>query len=271
MSGISDTRYLQTEQYKDADHLKARIQLHLRFSTNKYGWFKWIFDQLLLPHRARILELGCGPGSLWHENIYHLPDEWSVVLSDFSPGMVRDCKLNLEEKGMAFSFVSSNAVAIPFPASKFDAVIANHMLYHVPDKQMTFAEITRVLKPGGQLFASTNGDHHLIELNEIFDRHINFSGKRYSPSFSAESFTLDNGKELLSPWFSEVRILRYEDSLEVTDTVTLVAYILSMVPYAELPADIEFMRQLTADIDQQIQQRGAIRIQKSIGMFVCDK
>ena len=37
--------------------------------------------------------------------------------------------------------------ALPFPEACFDAVIANHMLYHVPDRPRALAEVQRVLKP----------------------------------------------------------------------------------------------------------------------------
>ena len=45
MMKINDQTYLCDEQYKDASNLNARIRLHVEFSTNKYGWFRWVFDQ----------------------------------------------------------------------------------------------------------------------------------------------------------------------------------------------------------------------------------
>jgi len=47
-----------SDQCNDASKLNARIFLHQRFSTNKYGWLPWIFDQLELPSDVQILELG---------------------------------------------------------------------------------------------------------------------------------------------------------------------------------------------------------------------
>jgi hypothetical protein len=65
VSKVNDQQYLKTDQYRDASNLDARALIHQRFSTNTYGWFRWVFDALLkLPANARILELGCGHGLL---------------------------------------------------------------------------------------------------------------------------------------------------------------------------------------------------------------
>jgi len=72
-SNHADTHYLLTDQYKNADNLAARAQLHERFSTNKYGWQRWLFDQFDFPPTTRIVEFGSGPGWLWHKISIALP------------------------------------------------------------------------------------------------------------------------------------------------------------------------------------------------------
>src|SRR5450759_51077 len=96
MSELTDPTYLVGEQYKDATNLNARIQLHQRFSTNKYDWQRWVFDHLSIPHNGRILEIGCGPGELWHRNRERIPEHWDITLSDLSPGMLREAQHNLQ-------------------------------------------------------------------------------------------------------------------------------------------------------------------------------
>ena len=46
---------------------------------------------------------------------------------------------------------------IPFADHEFDAVIANMMLYHVPDLQKGLREVKRVLKPDGTFYCATYG------------------------------------------------------------------------------------------------------------------
>ena len=63
MAQGTERDYLLTQQYRNASNLDARMQLHQRFSTNKYGWHRWVFDQLRLPAKARVLELEARPES----------------------------------------------------------------------------------------------------------------------------------------------------------------------------------------------------------------
>jgi methylase of polypeptide subunit release factors len=105
VSKFTDQQYLKSDQYKDSSNLDARVVIHQRFSTNSYGWFKWVFDTLLkLPEDARMLELGCGPGLLWRENIDRIPSGWNITLSDLSSGMLDAAWRNLVVTGRAFQF-----------------------------------------------------------------------------------------------------------------------------------------------------------------------
>ena len=99
-----------------------------------------------LPADARILELGCGSGLLWKSSIDRIPAGWKITLSDLSPGMLDAAWRNLVVTGRTFQFKEIDAQSIPFEDETFDAVIANHMLYHVPDRGKALAEIKRVLK-----------------------------------------------------------------------------------------------------------------------------
>ena len=54
----------------------------------------------------------------------------------------------------------------PYDDASFDAVIANHMLFHVPDRAKALAEMRRVLRPGGKLYTSTMGETHKKTLRD---------------------------------------------------------------------------------------------------------
>ena len=89
-TGIDSARILR-EQYKDGSNLSARIRLHQRFSTNRYGFFRWMFDRIQIPENARVLEIGCGTGVLWRGSA-EVPRGWRVILTDMSGGMLDEAR-----------------------------------------------------------------------------------------------------------------------------------------------------------------------------------
>jgi len=266
MSKFTDQQYLKTDQYRDSTNLEARVMIHQRFSTNSYGWFKWVFDMLAkLPDNARILELGCGHALLWKENVHRIPAGWNVTLSDLSSGMLDAAWRNLVVTGRAFKFEEIDAQSIPYGDETFDAVVANHMLYHVPDRPKAIAEVHRVLKPGGRLIATTVGENHMHEIMDWFRRvHISNVWESF-----VVPFTLENGLEQLQPFFSAVALSRYEDSLHATELEPMMDYIRSGIRANELSED-EFAK-VQRDLEKELKERGRIFITKDSGLFEATK
>jgi SAM-dependent methyltransferase len=221
---LADPNYVH-DQYRDASNLNARIRLHQEFSTNKESFQRWLFERFQFPSRARILELGCGPGNLWAENLERIPPGLEVTLSDLSEGMLAQARENLKGSPAPFRFKIIDAQSIPFEAFTFDTVIANHMLYHVPDLDKALSEIARVLKLTGRLFASTGGSDHLKELKELVCR---FDPALYAwGRLPTDSFNLEQGAAQLARYFAEASLARFPNSLIVTDARLLTDYILS--------------------------------------------
>lgn len=254
---------LVAEQYKTSVNLDARIQLHDRFSTNKYDWILWVFDQFNLPATAQILEIGCGTGKLWQTNLHRIPASWTITLSDQSAGMLEQARQNVGEQATRFHFEQFNAQAIPLADASLDAVIANHMLYHVADLPKALGEIQRVLKPSGHLYAATNGEKHMQELRDLV--------RGFAPDAYAwreqMHFSLEDGAQWLAPYFAHVELRRFESDLLVTEVAPLVAYACSM---GEIPA--ERQADFTDYVEQQLQvHQGTLRIQKAGGLFCAVK
>ena len=262
---LDDPNYLRNEQYKSADNLTARVDLHKAFSTNKYGWFRWVFDQLDLPSNAHILEIGCGRGDLWLQNMERIPAAWNASLSDFSEGMLAQTKTNLTAAAHSFKYVQIDIHEIPFDDDQFDAVIANHMLYHVPDRDKALTEVTRVISPGGKFYATTVSTGHMSELRQLMS---DFAGQEIS--FDSDSrrldFVLENGRDQLGPFFESVEMRRYDDALIVTETEPLENYVWSgQFKQAVAGRENEFHEFLKARMKEQ----GTIHISKDSGIFVC--
>lgn len=262
MPEFTAQNYLKTDQYRDSSNLDARAEIHKRFSTNPYGWMTWVFDHLLaLPANARILELGCGPGYLWKENVDRIPSAWDITLSDLSSGTLDSAWRNLVVTGRNYKFKEIDAQEIPFEEETFDAVIANHMLYHVPDRSKALGEIKRVLKTGGRFFATTVGDDHMREMMDWYRQvHVD----KVWESF-ANSFTLENGLEQVRSFFPNMTVSRYEDNLEITEFEPIMAYIRSGIRVAELSE--EELAKLKSDLEKELNEKGRIFIRKDSGLF----
>ena len=157
-------------QYKNPSNFAKRRVLHEKFGTNKYDWYKWIFDHFDFPARCKILELGSGLGTLWLNNQERINKGWNITLSDFSQEMLEKLKQNLEKVNHPFKFQLINVQDIPYEDSSFDVVIANGLLYLVPDLEKAIKEIARVIKPGGILIASTSGNKYMKELEELLEK-----------------------------------------------------------------------------------------------------
>ena len=212
-------------QYRNSTNISARIRLHRLFSSNKQGWFPWIYEQCQITEGMKILELGCGNGRLWIENKAKLPADCEIILSDISEGLIRDVRREQSLQDDRFSFAAFDCHAIPYEDASFDLVIANHVLFYCKDVDRVCSEVGRVLKPGGRFVCGTYGVAHMQEVSRLvtqFDDRITLSGENLYEHFGKE-----NGVQALAPYFAEVDWQQYEDALIVTQAEPLIEYVLS--------------------------------------------
>lgn len=252
------------EQYKNAKNLNDRISLHEKYSTNKQGWFNWLFEKIDFSKVNRLLELGCGNGKLWQENKIDLRNR-EIFLSDISEGMVEEVRNKL---GSDFNCIVADAEKIPFKDAYFDSIIANHVLFYLNDLNQGLKEISRVLKPNGVLYCSTYGSNHMKEITDIvqsFDSRINLSNHSLY-----DVFGLENGESILKQYFTSVQRMDYQDSLEITESKPLIDYIMSCHGNQNEilgPRLSEFKEY----IEELLQNDGKIVVTKQAGLFVCEK
>lgn len=186
--------------------------------------------------------------------------------------MLREAKRDLDTDPR-FRFEVVDAQRIPFEDASFDAVVANNMLYHVPDLPRALSGIARVPRAGGSLYATTLGRDHMREVGRMLAV-LDPAHPPDAPIWYYPPFNLENGAEQLSPFFPEVSLVPYEDSLVVTEASPLVEYLLS-TPISQSAADRsgedEFRSRvsaLQATLERELALRGEVRISKQTGMFV---
>ena len=244
-------------QYTTDKNLSTRISIHDKYSVNKQGFGPWIVSHYPITTGARVLELGCGTGSMWTGHGGLITACGELVLSDLSAGMLETAKENVSGPNVRHMVIDIQD--IPFPADSFDLVIANMMLYHVPDLDRALREVRRVLKPGGTFVCATYGDHGILEyLADIF-------GPYGVSDDLNRAFTLQNGHAILEPWFAEVDRLFYPDALAVTDLEDMADYILSL---SAMSALAELPRRELLGILAQHTDNGVLTVPKEYGLFL---
>lgn len=254
------------DQYQNATNISARIRLHRDFSRNKQGWFPWIYEQCHIVEGMKILEIGCGNGALWTENLSILPENVSVLLSDISEGMLRDARRNIGSEDPRFSFQVLDCHELPFTDNSFDLVIAGHVLFYCDDLALACKEITRVMKPSGTFLSSTYGRKHMKEITDLvqaFDNRIVLAAENLY-----ERFGLENGEELLEPHFKKIACLRYEDGIIINHAEPLIEYILSCHGNQNQIL-LDRYKDFRTFVEEKIQNN--FYITKDAGIFLCRK
>ena len=261
MNRMTDQKYLLEDQYRDPGNLRDRAQLHARFSVNRRGWLPWVFDRFTFGAGAHLLDVGCGPGDLWHANRARIPPGWEITLADLSPGMLDAAATRLGKE--RFSYRVADAQDLPFDDDQFDGVIANHMLYHVLDRARALGELRRVLRADGRLYAATNGPTDEIGLGAWVRQALHREDQRPEES-TIDLFSLETGGAQLKRVFTSVAIHRYEDALGITEVEPLIAYVSSTGGMATNPSKLDELRDAAA---LEIERHGCLRLAKNAGMF----
>jgi ubiquinone/menaquinone biosynthesis C-methylase UbiE len=168
----------------------------------------------------------------------------------------------LGERG--FDFLAADVQDLPLADASVDLVLANFMLYHVPDRPRALAEIRRVLRPGGAFAAMTVGAQHMAGIRDVV--------QRFAPEHPADAaapsanFLLENSAAQLEPFFDTVQVERLPNALAITEAAPLVAYVRSMWNYADAIAGREAA--FSAFVAQEIATQGAIHSLKEVGVLM---
>ena len=96
------------------------------------------------------LEIGAGTG-YFSLNLLQAGTIHHATCTDISPGMVAMLAENAKQLGLDVRTARADAESLPFAGASFDLVLGHAVLHHVPDLPRAFAELHRVLRPGGRI------------------------------------------------------------------------------------------------------------------------
>ncbi|MCW2928623.1 MAG: class SAM-dependent methyltransferase [Thermoleophilia bacterium] len=221
MARIDDIELVRRD-YSDPSRLEERFRAWREYHDP--DMLALIRDAIAEEPVAQVLEVGCGDGRFSDQLRSELPGEVRVVALDFSPGMAAEAAL----RGLDVQI--GDIQLMPWPEAQFDVVVANWMLYHVPDLDAGLQEIRRVLRPGGRLVASTMGLRHM---RELWDR-VGDEGTAPALRFSNE-----NGAEVLGRHFTDVEQRSMAGTATFPDHAAAVRHVRTSLTRAHLADQLE--------------------------------
>lgn len=140
----------------------------IRYWARFYDAFSWLISFGRMPairkmalQAARVvpgdkvLDVGCGTGSLAIAVKGKAGPDGEVHGIDAAPEMIEVARRKADKKRVDVGFRVGLIEEIPFPDGQFDLAVSSFVLHHLPHdlKRKGFAEIRRVLKPGGRFLA----------------------------------------------------------------------------------------------------------------------
>jgi ubiquinone/menaquinone biosynthesis C-methylase UbiE len=232
---------LRTAAYRDSRKLDDRRNIY-SYRVPAFDLIEAVLDQLALHRGDRVLDVGCGPGT-YLAALARRTDGLRRVGVDLSPGMLGSAR-----KAGIDAVLVTDATALPFEGARFDAVMANHMLYHVEDIDGAVRELRRVTRAGGCVLAVTNARAHFAEFDALL---AEVSGRDawWRPS---HRFTLENGVARFEIVFDSVSVVRFEGELRVPDVAPVMRFARSMRDLSGGGYDDSAWATLMHDLEQRV-------------------
>jgi SAM-dependent methyltransferase len=197
---------------------------------------------------------------------------------DQSTGMLQTAAQEAGRRGQQLRLCAADIEALPVVPASFDGVMANHVLYHLPDISRGVKELARILKPGGWLLTTTNSEQIRVLLIDLHYQALEELGIPFIPE-DPSPFSMENGAAYLSAAFRRVETFYFEDEATYTTANDFVAVYTTTGRYRNIQQDPHIepnlkqnlrptFERLAADI---IHQEGILRTPILMGAFVCTK
>lgn len=256
--------------YLTDEALRIRQETHELYSDPKLDFTEWALDSVSWRGDETVLDIGSGPGRYYHALQARFPNI-RYYACDLYAGMV-------QTHPYKNTLALADAQRLPYSDASFDVVMANHMLFHVPDVERALRELRRVVKPGGYVMATTNSIHTMPEFQALMRRAITLlsppgTANVRVPGQHTDPFTLESGTRLLSRHFFAV--VRYDlpRSLIFPSADPALAYLNSTrsVREAELPQGVnwdEMMMIVREQIGRLIDHFGELTVNTLSGLLV---
>lgn len=250
------------EQYSDTSRLKTRIEAHRRFSERSESFAGWVVDGLDVGSDDLVLDAGCGYGACFDE----LRRRGARIVGiDRSAAMAEKASQS-EDDGAPLGLGVGDLQSLPIADGAMDRVLANYVLFHVPDVSQALREIRRVLKPGGRAVLTTNASDSQAVLIELHDLAARAAG--YTPRARRTRRFTELEEPRVASEFAKCRLDTWDDAFLFPTVSDALGYYATgpIDSIADCPADNSHRATITAKmsdlIQREIARHGVLRVPK---------
>lgn len=270
----TDRDYLHY-QYGSTEKLKIRQETHQLYSERSDPFMPWVLDILAPFPGDRLADIGCGPGA-YFSAVAQLGAgaDLSVLGIDMSTAMLVEARERGASAGITLDTIQADTQRLPLADDCCQRVMANHILYHVPDQIAALSEMARILAPGGRIVLVTNAADAGQVLEDAHEEAAHELGLA-CPAGLEERFSLDH-LHLVRSVFPGARVVVREDAFVFPDSAPALRYYATgMIDRVEpLPVDgghrAKLLPLVKARLDAVIAEKGELRVPKNSGCFVAD-
>ncbi len=263
VASLTDRDVLVGQAYADPRPLEARRAI--------YRWQRPTRDlpgavlSFLHDVTGPVVDIGCGPGHYLSRIASERPDLRALGL-DLSPGMRPQAVADAQQ--------------LPLADGAAGAVLAMHMLYHVPDIGLAIGEIARVLRPAGVAIVATNGEGHMRQFGDLLAAAVRAADpgavvrEAAFRSVVGQRFRLENAPGMLRRHFASAEVVSWQTEIRIPEAAPVIAYLDSQRAGRadRLPAGVSWEAMIGAAraiTDEVIARDGAFTADSHSGLIIC--
>lgn len=267
--------------FKDTRMLDVKQWVHNAFRTNPTSMLDHMLANLALTGTEDLLDLGCGNAFILEHLRPHLADG-SVTGLDIAPAVLAAAEQRLRGTATPCTWIEGSADDLSMLGDDaFDRVMANYMIHYVPDLDRCFAEVRRVLRPGGIFQLTTDRVDSMLEMYQVHFAALEAMGAP-ADLFKATPkgrLSLANGATQLKGHFGDVQTVAWQDQLRFTDPEPFMRFYevghnhccASSEPDPRLSDEFfaELRGRVRAQVQHAIESNGHFAVTKYTGSFLC--
>lgn len=264
------------EVFKDANTHQLVASIIIKHLSNKKDVRETALDGIDLRNARKILDLGCGFG-FFTESLKGKVDPSCSIKGIDKHNQYEKYYLNAcKNAGIKGTFTDEGIQSIEkIKDNTYDVIICSYALYFFPEY---IHHISRILKKDGYFITITHSQPHMNEFTTHIRQILRKHNIKFQKSLPYEdlinNFSNQNGDQLLSPWFDDIKSTYYQNTLtfedeDYYDFSTYFCFKKSFFLPIDMYDEKELCKLVLEEINKDFSKNKSLSITKDDMIFVC--